>query len=173
MNTNIIMTETSNTPTKRLSNEEIYDDIYFFVKYQVDQMLTRGNSCEFNFANATNYTSDILAHGPTDGWLLSLLNEDEKAFTQDMNESVYYGVDRDVADSMIANYQRYVTIYHKNYKKMIKQAGLTRDVYLQRKWEIEEKNRIEAESKADSWISEEEKESARASDASWAALSDF
>jgi hypothetical protein len=134
MNTNINMTKTSNTPTKRLSNEEIYDDIYTLVKVGVDRMLTRGDSDAFNFSNATNYTSDILDHGPTNYWLVSLYNEDEKEFAQTMNDSVDLGyIDRDVADQMIANYPRYLSIYWKNYKKMIKQAGLTRDVYLDRK----------------------------------------
>ena len=128
------MTKTSNTPTKRLSNEEIYDDIYTLVKVGVDRMLTRGDSDAFNFSNATNYTSDILDHGPTNYWLVSLYNEDEKEFAQTMNDSVDLGyIDRDVADQMIANYPRYLSIYWKNYKKMIKQAGLTRDVYLDRK----------------------------------------
>ena len=127
------MTETSNTPKKRLSNEEIYDDIYTLVKDGVDRMLTRGDSDEFNFSNATNYTSDILGHGPTNYWLVSLLNEDKNEFVEYMSDSVDYGVERDVADNMISNFERYVTIYHKNYKKMIKQAGLTRDVYLERK----------------------------------------
>jgi len=134
-----------NTRTQRLTNEEIYDDIYFLVKDGVDEMLQRGGSYGYDFSNATNYTSDIL-NAPTNYWLVSLYTEDEEEFVSFLNDSVDRGsMDREVADNMIANYPRYLSIYWKNYKKMIKQAGFTRDVYLQRKWEIEEKIRLEDE----------------------------
>ena len=139
MNKIINKLETSNTPKKRLSNEDIYNDIYSLVSDQVDEMLQRGGTDEFNWRNATNYTSDILDNAPNNYWLISLVEDNKHEFEEFVCGMVDDGrITQDVADQMIANFSRYESIYWKNYKKMIKEAGLTRDEYLQRKWEIEE-----------------------------------
>ena len=135
--------ETSNTPTKRLSKEDIYNDIYLLVKEQVDEMLQRGGTNEFNWRNATNYTDDILNGGITYGWLVGLWNGDKDEFADFVNNSMT----EHEAGEMIANYEKYQMVYNKNLRKMIKEAGLTRDVYLQRKWVIEEEIRVKAEAK--------------------------
>ena len=119
MNKNINKLGTSNTPTKRLKHKEIYDDIYLLVQDQVDEMLQRGGTYEFNWSNATNYTDDILGYGPTNGWLVSLYCEDEDQFAEYMYNWVGNGITQDVADQMIANYPRYLSIYWKNYKKIV------------------------------------------------------
>jgi len=161
--------ETGNTPTWRLSKEDIYNDIYLLVKEQVDEMLTRDGSIA-NWSNATNYTNDMLEYIPNNGWLFSLYDKDEDQFSKYTHNWVGNGITQDVAVQMIANYPRYLSIYWKNYKKMIKQAGLTRDVYLQRKWVIEEEIRVKAQAKADSWVSKEKKEMDPALAAEFAAL---
>ena len=117
-----------NTPTQRLSNEDIYNDISFLVQEQVDEMLTRGGTNEFNWSNATNYTDDILNGGMTYGWLVGLCNGDKDEFADCVNNSMT----EDEAGEMIANYEKYQMVYNKNLRKMIKQAGLTRDEYLER-----------------------------------------
>ena len=118
-----------NTPTQRLSNEDIYNDISFLVQEQVDEMLTRGGTNEFNWNNATNYTDDILDAGMTYGWLVGLCNGDKDEFADCVNNSMT----EDEAGEMISNYEKYQMVYNKNLRKMIKQAGLTRDVYLERR----------------------------------------
>ena len=77
-----------NTPTQRLSNEDIYNDISFLVQEQVDEMLTRGGTNEFNWSNATNYTDDILNGGMTYGWLVGLCNGDKDEFADCVNNSM-------------------------------------------------------------------------------------
>lgn len=118
-----------NTPTQRLSNKDIYNDISFLVQEQVDEMLTRGGTNEFNWRNATNYTDDILDAGMTYGWLVGLCNGDKDEFADCVNNSMT----EDEAGEMISNYEKYQMVYNKNLRKMIKQAGLTRDVYLERR----------------------------------------
>jgi len=164
------MTETSNTPKKRLSNEDIYNDIYLLIKDQVGERLTRGGTNDSNWSYCTNYTDVISEYIPNNGWLISLYNEDEDQFSKCTHNWVGNGITQDVAVQMIANYPRYLSIYWKNYKKMIKQAGLTRDVYLQHKWEFEEEIRVKAQAKADSWVSKEKKEMDPALAAEFAAL---
>ena len=118
-----------NTPTQRLSNEDIYNDISFLVQEQVDEMLTRGGTNEFNWRNATNYTDDILDAGMTYGWLVGLCNGDKDEFADCVNNSMT----ENEAGEMIANYEKYQMVYNTNLRKMIKEAGLTRDVYLERR----------------------------------------
>lgn len=127
-----------NTPTQRinweidlrdLSNKDIYNDIYSLVSAQVDEML--GPNGYYDWSKCTNYKNDILDDAPNYSWLISIVEDNEHEFKQFVNDMIG-DITQDKADQMIANFSRYKSIYWKNYKKMIKHAGLTRDVYIDR-----------------------------------------
>ena len=120
----------NNTPTKRLSDTDIYNDIYNMVKHQVKEMLTRGGTNEFNWNNGTTYTRDILNNGMTHGWLVALWNGDKDEFADCVNNC---GIDQDLANEMIANFSTYLGMYWRFHKMMIKDAGFTQEVYVQRR----------------------------------------
>ena len=130
MNTNINMTKTSNTPTKRLSNEEIYHDIKYCVEQQVTEMLS---SYYYDWSKTTTYNADICINNFSWGILVCLNEENFDEFLQQV--AGVFGQSVEEEQILVEAFPRYVKIWNENWQKMVTEAGMSKEVYEEKKEE--------------------------------------
>ena len=138
MITDINNEATSNTPTKRLTNEEIYRDIKYCVEQQVSEMFS---SYYYDWSKTTTYDSDISINNFSWGMLVSLNEDNFDEFLQQM--AGVFGQTAEEEQILMEAFPRYVKIWNENWQKMVIETGMSKEVYEERKEEAF--NRIEWE----------------------------
>ena len=124
------MTETSNTPTKRLSNEEIYHDIKYCVEQQVSEMFS---SYYYDWSKTTTYDKDICINNFSWGILVCLNEENFDEFLQQV--AGVFGQSVEEERILVEAFPRYVKIWNENWQKMVTEAGMSKEVYDEKKEE--------------------------------------
>ena len=130
MNKNINKLETSNTPKKRLSNEEIYHDIKYCVEQQVSEMLS---SYYYDWSKTTTYDADISINNFSWGMLVSLNEDNLDEFLQQM--AGVFGQTAEEEQILVEAFPRYVKIWNENWQKMVIETGMSKEVYEEKKEE--------------------------------------
>ena len=110
MITDINNEATSNTPTKRLTNEEIYRDIKYCVEQQVSEMLS---SYYYDWSKTTTYDSDISINNFSWGMLVSLNEDNFDDCLQQM--AGVFGQTAEEEQILMEAFPRYVKIWEKNW----------------------------------------------------------
>jgi len=127
---NINNEDTSNTPTKRLSNEEIYHDIKYCVEQDVSEMLS---SYYYDWSKRTTYDEDICINNFSWGILVCLNEENFDEFLQQM--AGVFGQTIEQEQILVEAFPRYVKIWNENWQKMVTEAGMSKEVYEEKKEE--------------------------------------
>ena len=122
--------ETSNTPTKRLSNEEIYHDIKYCVEQQVSEMFS---SYYYDWSKTTTYDKDISINNFSWGILVCLNEENFDEFLQQL--AGVFGQTVEKEQILVEAFPRYVKIWNENWQKMVTEAGMSKEVYEEKKEE--------------------------------------
>ena len=121
--------ETGNTPTWRLSNEEIYRTIKYNVEQQVREMLS---SYYYDWSKRTTYDEDICINNFSWG-ILDCLN---KNYPEEFHHEMAEGVPTREEEIMYCvAFPRYVKIWNENWQKMVIESGMSKEVYQNKKHE--------------------------------------
>ena len=124
------MTETRNKPKKRLSDEDIYHDISYCVNKQVSELLS---SFYFDWKNRAKYDNKIRISNFSWGFLVCLNEKNPDEFIEQTGK--VFGPFIEDEQLLREAFPRYVKIWEKNWEKMVTEAGMTTEVYQQKKIE--------------------------------------